>query len=45
MKIECVHICVTGSPCCTVGKNCIGKITIKNNNKKKPKKKKKKGGF
>ena len=29
MKIECVHVCVTVSPCCTVEKNCIGEITIK----------------
>ena len=28
-KTECVHACVTGSPCCTVEKNRIGKITIK----------------
>ena len=28
-KIECIHICVTGSPCCTVEKNCIGEVTIK----------------
>ena len=32
MKIECVHVFVTGSPCCTVEKNCIGEISIKNNN-------------
>ena len=31
MKIECVHLYVTGSPSCTVEKNCIGEITIKNN--------------
>ena len=32
LKIECVHVCVTGSPCCTVGKkNCMEKITIKKN--------------
>ena len=30
MKIECVHVCATGSPCCTVEKNYIGEITIKN---------------
>ena len=30
MKIECVHVCITGSPCFTVEKNCIGEITIKN---------------
>ena len=25
-----MHVCVTGSPCCTVGKkNCIGEIAIK----------------
>ena len=35
MKIECVHVCVTGSPCCMVEKNCIGEITIKNNNNNK----------
>ena len=35
MKIECVQVCVTGSPHCTVGKkNCIGEITIKNTNNK-----------
>ena len=28
-KIEYVHVCVTGSPCCTVEKNHIGEITIK----------------
>ena len=27
-------MCVTGSPCYTVEKNCIGEITIKNNNNK-----------
>ena len=31
MKIECVHVCVTGSPCCTVEKK---------NKQKKVKKKK-----
>ena len=25
-KIKCVNVCVTGSPCCTVEKNCIGEI-------------------
>ena len=34
MKIECVHVCVTGSQCCTVEKNCIGEITVNNSNKK-----------
>ena len=29
MKIECVHVCVTGSPCCMVEKKCIREITIK----------------
>ena len=28
--IICVHVCVTGSPCCTIEKNCIGEITMKN---------------
>ena len=29
-KPDYVQVCVTGSPCCRVGKkNCIGKITIK----------------
>ena len=28
-KKECIHVSVTGSPCCTVGKKCIGEITIK----------------
>jgi len=29
-EIEYIHVCVTGSPCYTVGKkNCIGEITIK----------------
>ena len=29
-QIECVNVCVTESPCCTVEeKNCIGEITIK----------------
>ena len=24
------NVCVTGSPCCTIGKkNCVGEITIK----------------
>ena len=32
MKIECVYVWVTGSPCYTVEKKCIGEITIKNNN-------------
>ena len=32
MKIECVHVCVTESPCCTAEKKCFGEITIKNNN-------------
>ena len=32
MRLECVHVCVTGSPCCTVKKKCIGEIAIKNNN-------------
>ena len=27
--MECVHVCVTGSPCCMVEKNCTGEITIK----------------
>ena len=28
--MECIHVCLTGSPCCTAGKkNCIGEITIK----------------
>ena len=36
MKIECVHVCVTGSPCCTVGKKkCVGEIRIDYNKKKK----------
>ena len=36
MKIECIHVCVTGSPCCTVEKkSLIGEITIKNNNNNK----------
>ena len=26
-KKECIHVCITGSPCCTVEKNCIGEIT------------------
>ena len=26
MKTEYVHVCVTGSPCCTVEKKCIGDI-------------------
>ena len=26
---ECVHVCVTGSPCYTVEKKCVGEITIK----------------
>ena len=26
---ECIHVCVTGSQCCTVEKNCIVEITIK----------------
>ena len=29
MKIECIHVCVTASSCCTVEKNCIGEITLK----------------
>ena len=29
MKIECVHVYVTGSPCYTVEKNCIGEIILK----------------
>ena len=30
MKIECVHVCATGSPCCTVEKKIVlGEITIK----------------
>ena len=35
MKIEWVHVCVTGSPCSTVDKKCIGEITIKKKKKKK----------
>ena len=32
----CIHVCVTGSPCCTVGKKkCVlGEITTKINKKK-----------
>ena len=31
MEEKCIQVCVTGSPCCTVGKkNCVGDITIKN---------------
>ena len=38
MKIECLHVCVTGSPCCTAEKkNCIGEVTIKKKKKKKRK--------
>ena len=28
---KCMDGCVTGSPCCTVEKNCIGELTIKKN--------------
>ena len=28
-KKECMHVCVIGSPCCTVGKKCIGEIINK----------------
>jgi len=40
-KKECSHVCVTGSPCCTVGKKLYWEI-IKNKliNSKKGKKKK-----
>ena len=27
---ECIHVCITGPPCCTVEKKFIGEITIKN---------------
>ena len=34
-KKECIHVCVTGSPCSTVGKKkCIGEITTKKLKKK-----------
>ena len=33
MKIEGIHLCISGSPWCTV-ENKIGEITIKNNNNK-----------
>ena len=26
---KCVHVCVTGSPCCTAEKYCVGEITVK----------------
>jgi len=30
-KKICIYVCVTGSPCCTVGKKSVlGEITIKN---------------
>ena len=29
MKIECVRVCVTGSPCYTIGKQLCWEITIK----------------
>lgn len=32
---ESIHVCVTGSPCCTVEKNCIGEIRIKKLKKRK----------
>ena len=35
--LECIHVCVTGSSCCTVEK----KLYLGNNNTKKKKKKKK----
>ena len=35
MKIECVHVRVTGSPCCTVEKKIIGEITTKKDKKMK----------
>ena len=38
MKIEYVHVCVTGSPCYTVEKNYIGEISIIIKKKKKKKK-------
>ena len=29
-KKLCIHVCITGSPCCTVGKkNVLGEITTK----------------
>ena len=36
-KKESIHVCVTGSPCCTVEKNYIGEITTeKKKNKNLP---------
>ena len=37
MKIECIHVCVTGLLHCTVEKNCIEEITVKTIVKKKEK--------
>ena len=36
MKTECVHICVIGSPCCTVENKTLywGNNYLKNNNEK-----------
>ena len=28
-KKVCIHVYVTGSPCYSVGKKCVGEITIK----------------
>ena len=33
MSTEHVHVCVTGSSRCTVGKKCIGEITIEKKKK------------
>ena len=34
--VDCYHVCVTGSPCCRVGKKSVlGEITIKNKLKSK----------
>ena len=41
-KKECIHVCVTGFPCCTVEKKCIGEITILKNCYYNSKKKKRK---
>ena len=34
-KKLCIHVCVTGSPCCIVEKSMLGEITIKKKKKKK----------